>query len=179
MFAARRARAQFLSSRDIQLGRGEPVSDTARVLSRYVNGIMARTFAHQTVLDLAEYATIPVINGLTDLLHPCQALTDYFTMSEQFGKPAGLKLAYVGDGNNMAHSLDVRRAEVRRGRRHRDAEGLRAERGRRREREGRRRGRRHEDPRDERPGRKRSPARTSSTRTCGRPWGRKPSRRSA
>ncbi|MEO8055429.1 MAG: ornithine carbamoyltransferase [Acidobacteriota bacterium] len=97
--------AQFLSSRDIQLGRGEPVSDTARVLSRYVDGIMARTFAHQTVLDLATYATIPVVNGLTDLLHPCQALTDYFTMSEKFGNLKGLKLAYVGDGNNMAHSL--------------------------------------------------------------------------
>jgi ornithine carbamoyltransferase len=97
--------AQFLSSRDIQLGRGEPVSDTARVLSRYVDGIMARTFAHQTVLDLAAYATVPVVNGLTDLLHPCQALTDYFTMSEKFGSLRGLKLAYVGDGNNMAHSL--------------------------------------------------------------------------
>jgi ornithine carbamoyltransferase len=97
--------AQFLSSRDIQLGRGEPVSDTARVQSRYVDGIMARTFAHHTVLDLAAYATIPVINGLTDLLHPCQALTDYFTMSEKFGSLNGLKLTYVGDGNNMAHSL--------------------------------------------------------------------------
>jgi ornithine carbamoyltransferase len=97
--------AQFLSSRDIQLGRGEPVSDTARVLSRYVDGIMARTFAHQTVLDLALHASVPVINGLTDLLHPCQALTDYFTMSEKFGNLKGLKLAYVGDGNNMAHSL--------------------------------------------------------------------------
>ncbi len=97
--------AQFLSSRDIQLGRGEPVSDTARVLSRYVDGIMARTFAHRTVTDLAQHATVPVINGLTDLLHPCQALTDYFTMSEKFGDLKGLKLAYVGDGNNMAHSL--------------------------------------------------------------------------
>ncbi len=97
--------AQFLSSRDIQLGRGEPVSDTARVLSRYVDGIMARTFAHQTVLDLARYATVPVVNGLTDLLHPCQALTDYFTMQEKFGPLKGLRLAYVGDGNNMAHSL--------------------------------------------------------------------------
>jgi ornithine carbamoyltransferase len=97
--------AQFLSSRDIQLGRGEPVGDTARVLSRYVNGIMARTYAHQTVLDLAKHATVPVINGLTDLLHPCQALADYFTMKEKFGKTEGLKLAYVGDGNNMAHSL--------------------------------------------------------------------------
>jgi ornithine carbamoyltransferase len=97
--------AQFLSSRDIQLGRGEPVSDTARVLSRYVDGIMARTFAHKTVTDLARFATVPVINGLTDLLHPCQALTDYFTMTEKFGSLKGLKLAYVGDGNNMAHSL--------------------------------------------------------------------------
>jgi ornithine carbamoyltransferase len=97
--------AQFLSSRDIQIGRGEPISDTARVLSRYVNGIMARTFAHATVTDLAKYASVPVINGLTDLLHPCQALTDYFTMKEKFGKTKGLKLAYVGDGNNMAHSL--------------------------------------------------------------------------
>jgi ornithine carbamoyltransferase len=97
--------ASFLSSRDIQIGRGEPISDTARVLSRYVNGIMARTFAHETVTELAKHATIPVINGLTDLLHPCQALTDYFTMRERFGKTAGLKLAYVGDGNNMAHSL--------------------------------------------------------------------------
>jgi ornithine carbamoyltransferase len=97
--------AQFLSSRDIQLGRGEPVADTARVLSRYVDGIMARTFAHQTVLDLAKHATVPVINGLTDLLHPCQVLADYFTMRERFGKTKGLKLAYVGDGNNMAHSL--------------------------------------------------------------------------
>ncbi|MEP0774129.1 MAG: ornithine carbamoyltransferase [Acidobacteriota bacterium] len=97
--------ATFLSSRDIQIGRGEPISDTAQVLSRYVNGIMARTFAHSTVTELAKYATIPVINGLTDLLHPCQALTDYFTMREVFGHTRGLTLAYVGDGNNMAHSL--------------------------------------------------------------------------
>lgn len=97
--------ATFLSSRDIQIGRGEPISDTAQVLSRYVNGIMARTFAHATVTDLAKYATVPVINGLTDLLHPCQALTDYFTMREKFGHTKGLTLAYVGDGNNMAHSL--------------------------------------------------------------------------
>jgi len=97
--------AMFLSSRDIQIGRGEPISDTARVLSRYVDGIMARTFAHDTVLGLAQHATVPVVNGLTDLLHPCQALADYFTMTEKFGKLNGLKLAYVGDGNNMAHSL--------------------------------------------------------------------------
>jgi ornithine carbamoyltransferase len=97
--------ALFLSSRDIQLGRGEPIADTARVLSRYVDGIMARTFAHQTVTDLARYGSVPVINGLTDDLHPCQALTDYFTLHEVFGDLRGRKIAYVGDGNNMAHSL--------------------------------------------------------------------------
>jgi ornithine carbamoyltransferase len=100
--------ALFLSSRDIQIGRGEPISDTAQVLSRYIDGIMARTFAHQTVTDLAKYGTVPVINGLTDDLHPCQALCDYFTLSEIFGGLDGLrgrKLAYVGDGNNMARSL--------------------------------------------------------------------------
>ena len=100
--------ALFLSSRDIQLGRGEPISDTAQVLSRYIDGIMARTFAHQTVTDLAKYGSIPVINGLTDDLHPCQGLTDYFTLMEVFGgldALRGRKLAYVGDGNNMALSL--------------------------------------------------------------------------
>jgi ornithine carbamoyltransferase len=98
--------ALFLSSRDIQLGRGEPIYDTAKVLSRYVNGIMARTFAHKTVTDLAEYASVPVINGLTDLSHPCQSMTDYFTAWEKFGgELKGRKIAYVGDGNNMAHSL--------------------------------------------------------------------------
>jgi ornithine carbamoyltransferase len=98
--------ALFLSSRDIQLGRGEPIADTAQVLSRYVDGIMARTFAHQTVVDLARFGTVPVINGLSDDLHPCQALADYFTLTEVFGSDLkGRKLAYVGDGNNMAHSL--------------------------------------------------------------------------
>jgi len=97
--------ATFLSSRDIQIGRGETIHDTAKVLSRYVNGIMARTFAHETVTELARHATIPVINGLTDLLHPCQALTDYFTARERFGNTKGLTLAYIGDGNNMCHSL--------------------------------------------------------------------------
>jgi ornithine carbamoyltransferase len=98
--------ALFLSARDIQLGRGEPIHDTARVLSRYLDGIMARTFAHKTVTDLAQYASIPVINGLTDLSHPCQAMTDYFTAWEKFGgNLKGRKIAYVGDGNNMAHSL--------------------------------------------------------------------------
>lgn len=98
--------ALFLSARDIQLGRGEPIYDTAKVLSRYVDGIMARTFAHKTVTDLAEYASVPVINGLTDLCHPCQSMTDYFTAWEKFGgELKGRKIAYVGDGNNMAHSL--------------------------------------------------------------------------
>src|SRR5205814_2482113 len=97
--------ALFLSARDIQLGRGEPISDTAKVLSRYVDGIMARTFAHKTVTDLAENASVPVINGLTDLSHPCQVMADYFTAWEKLGKLKGRKLAWVGDGNNMAHSL--------------------------------------------------------------------------
>jgi len=100
--------ALFLSSRDIQLGRGEPIFDTAKVLSRYVNGIMARTFAHQTVTDLAKFGTVPVINGLTDELHPCQALVDYFTLIEVFGSLESLRgrrIAYIGDGNNMVHSL--------------------------------------------------------------------------
>src|SRR5438309_520235 len=97
--------ALFLSSRDIQLGRGEPIADTAKVLSRYVNGIMARTFAHKTVTDLAENAAVPVINGLTDLSHPCQVMADYFTAWEKLRKLKGKKIAWVGDGNNMAHSL--------------------------------------------------------------------------
>ncbi|MBK8724754.1 MAG: ornithine carbamoyltransferase [Holophagaceae bacterium] len=95
---------QFLSSRDIQIGRGEPIYDTAAVLSRFVDGIMARTFAHQTVTDLAKYGTVPVINGLTDLEHPCQIMADLQTMRENFGKLEGLKFVYIGDGNNMAHS---------------------------------------------------------------------------
>ena len=97
--------ALFLSSRDIQIGRGEPIYDTAKVLSRYVDAIMARTFAHRTVTELAEYSSVPVINGLTDLSHPCQAMTDYFTAWEKLGDLKGRKLAYIGDGNNMAHSL--------------------------------------------------------------------------
>lgn len=95
----------FLSSRDLQLGRGEPISDTARVLSRYADGIMARTYAHATVEGLAENASVPVINGLSDLLHPCQALADYLTIRERFGGTRGFPLCYVGDGNNVAHSL--------------------------------------------------------------------------
>ena len=98
-------RALFLGNDDIQLNRGETIPDTARVLSRYVNGIVARVFAHQDLLDLARHGSVPVINGLSDLLHPCQALADYFTLRERRGTLAGLKLAYVGDGNNVAHEL--------------------------------------------------------------------------
>src|SRR3990172_5348549 len=96
--------ALFLSSRDIQLGRGEPIPDTARVLSRYVDGIMIRTFDHGEVEELARHATIPVINGLTDLSHPCQVLADLFTVKEAFGSWEGKRIAWVGDGNNMANS---------------------------------------------------------------------------
>lgn len=95
----------FLSSNDLQLGRGEPIYDTAKVLERYLDGIMIRTFSHQDVLDLAKYADIPVINALTDLLHPCQVLADLQTIYEKKGALKGLKLAYIGDGNNMANSL--------------------------------------------------------------------------
>lgn len=97
--------ALFLSAADLQLKRGETIADTARVLSRYVDGIMIRTFAHQDVLDLARYGTVPVINGLTDLLHPCQALADLFTIREKKGGLKGVSLVYIGDGNNVAHSL--------------------------------------------------------------------------
>jgi len=98
-------RALFLGSNDIQLNRGETIADTARVLSRYVHGIVARVFAHQDILDLARHGSVPVINGLSDLLHPCQALADYFTLRERRGTLQGLKLAYVGDGNNVANEL--------------------------------------------------------------------------
>jgi ornithine carbamoyltransferase len=97
----------FLSSRDLQLGRGEPIADTARVLSRYADGIMARTYAQATVDGLAANASVPVINGLSDLLHPCQALADYLTIRERFGGTRGFPLTYVGDGNNVAHSLMI------------------------------------------------------------------------
>ena len=97
--------ALFLSSRDIQLGRGEPIRDTARVLSRYVDGVMIRTFGHDTVEELARYATVPVINGLTDLLHPCQIVADLMSVQEEFGDDlSDVKIAWVGDGNNMANS---------------------------------------------------------------------------
>ena len=96
--------ALFLNSRDTQLGRGEIIADTARIMSRYLNGIMIRTFSQESVDEFARYATIPVINGLTDLLHPCQLLSDLFTIIEKRGGYEGLKVAYVGDGNNMANS---------------------------------------------------------------------------
>jgi len=97
----------FLSSHDLQIGRGEPVQDTARVLGRYLDGIMIRTFAQQEVEDLAAYSGIPVINGLTDFCHPCQVMADLMTIREHKGHLDGLKLCYIGDGNNMANSLIV------------------------------------------------------------------------
>src|SRR5437588_12143479 len=97
-------RALFLSSKDIQIGRGEPIPDTARVLSRYVDGIMIRTFDHAEVEELARFATIPVINGLTDLTHPCQVVADIFTIKEHLGTWDGKRIAWVGDGNNMANA---------------------------------------------------------------------------
>lgn len=104
--------AIYLSDKDSQIGRGEPIRDTARVLSRMVDGIMIRTFSHASVEELARYASIPVINGLTDLLHPCQALTDLLTIQEHQKVLKGRKLVYVGDGNNMAHSLMYACAKV-------------------------------------------------------------------
>ena len=97
----------FLSSNDLQIGRGEPVQDTARVLSRYLDGIMIRTFEQKEVEDLAEYGSIPIINGLTDFCHPCQVLADLMTIREYKGQFEGLKMCYIGDGNNMANSLIV------------------------------------------------------------------------
>ncbi len=99
--------ALYLGANDIQLHRGETVADTAKVLSRFVDGIMARVFAHQDILDLAKHGSVPVINGLSDLLHPCQALADYFTLRERRGTLERLKVAYVGDGNNVCHELMI------------------------------------------------------------------------
>ncbi len=99
--------ALFLSNRDLQIGRGEPVQDTARVLSRYLDGIMVRTFAQKEVEDLAEYGSIPIINGLTDYCHPCQVLADLMTIREYKKSFDGLKFCFIGDGNNMANSLIV------------------------------------------------------------------------
>ncbi|GAB6927522.1 ornithine carbamoyltransferase [Paenibacillus sp. JCM 10914] len=104
--------ALFLSKNDIQLGRGEPISDMAQVMSRYLDGIMIRTFGHDNVTNLAKYASIPVINGLSDMAHPCQVLADLQTVLEHKGKLKGLKMAFVGDGNNMAHSLLIGGAKM-------------------------------------------------------------------
>ncbi len=102
----------FFSNRDLQIGRGEPISDTAQVISRYLDGIMIRTFEHEKVEELAKYASIPVINGLTDTFHPCQILADFQTIIEKKGSLKGLKLAYVGDGNNMANSMMIGSAKL-------------------------------------------------------------------
>ena len=104
--------ALFLSSNDIQLGRGETIYDTANVLSRFLDGIMIRTYKQSDVEDLARFGQIPIINGLTDLVHPCQILADFQTIREHKGRLSGLKLAYIGDGNNMAHSLMYGGAKV-------------------------------------------------------------------
>ena len=104
--------ALFLSTNDLQIGRGEPIKDTARVLSRYLDGIMIRTYSHADVEELAAYADIPVINGLTDDYHPTQVIADLITIQEHKGKLAGVKFAYVGDGNNMTHSLMIGCAKV-------------------------------------------------------------------
>jgi ornithine carbamoyltransferase len=104
--------ALYLNGNDLQLGRGESVADTAQVLSQYLDGIMIRTFSHNSVEELADHADIPVINGLTDLYHPCQAFADLLTIYEKKGTLKGLKLAYIGDGNNVAHSLMIACAKV-------------------------------------------------------------------
>lgn len=105
-------KAMFMHSRDMQIGRGEPISDTGHVLSGYLDAIMIRANSHEMVKELANHATIPVVNGLTDLYHPCQALADMETIAENKGQLKGLKIAYVGDGNNVAHSLVIAAAHV-------------------------------------------------------------------
>lgn len=105
-------KAMFMHSRDMQIGRGEPISDTGHVLSGYLDAVMIRANSHEMVKELADHASIPVINGLTDLYHPCQALADLETIAENKGELKGLKIAYVGDGNNVAHSLVVAAAHV-------------------------------------------------------------------
>jgi ornithine carbamoyltransferase len=104
--------AVYLDHTKPRLGERESIKDIARNLARWVDGIVARTFAHESVLEMAEYASIPVINALTDLFHPCQALADYFTLQEKFGQLKGLKLAFVGDGNNVCHSLMITGAKL-------------------------------------------------------------------
>ena len=104
--------ALFLSPRDTQIGRGEPIADTARVLSSYLDGIVIRTFSQEVIEEFAHYAAMPVINGLSDLLHPCQVLTDLFTIKEKKGKVEGLKVAWIGDGNNMANSWVIAAARL-------------------------------------------------------------------
>ncbi|MBF0387689.1 MAG: ornithine carbamoyltransferase [Candidatus Omnitrophica bacterium] len=102
----------YLAPDDISLGKREPTEDIARTLSRYVDGIVARVFSHQDILDLAKFASVPVINGLSDLSHPCQAMADMFTIQEKFGSFKGLKMAYIGDGNNMTNSLLIAAAKL-------------------------------------------------------------------
>lgn len=102
----------YLNKNDLQLGRGETIKDTALTLSRYLDAIMIRAFSHQTILELAKYATIPVINGLSDLLHPCQALSDFFTISEFKKDFKNIKIGYIGDGNNVANSLTITAAKL-------------------------------------------------------------------
>src|SRR5690606_32986466 len=104
--------AMHLSTRDIQMGRGETISDTAQVLSGYLDGIMIRTFDQATVQEMADHSSVPVINGLTDDFHPCQVLADLLTIQEHFGSCAGKKMAYIGDANNMANSLMIGAAKV-------------------------------------------------------------------
>ncbi|MBK6846863.1 MAG: ornithine carbamoyltransferase [Proteobacteria bacterium] len=104
--------ALVLPAQELQLGRGESIEDTAAVLSRYVDGIMARVHAHRDLITLARHATVPVINGLSDLTHPCQAICDYFTIEERLGHLAGVRVAYVGDGNNVAHALAAGAAKL-------------------------------------------------------------------
>ncbi|MEZ7170732.1 ornithine carbamoyltransferase [Sporosarcina sp. OR05] len=104
--------AMFMHAKDLQIGRGEPISDTGKVLSEYVDGVMIRANSHEMVKELAKHATIPIINGLTDIFHPCQALADLLTMIEVKGTIRGKKLAYVGDGNNVAHSLIIGAANM-------------------------------------------------------------------
>ena len=166
--------ALFLSSRDIQLGRGEPIRDTARVLSRYLDGIMIRTFDHADVEELARYGSIPVINGLTDLLHPCQVLADLLTVRESLGGWDGKVVAWVGDGNNMANSWINAAGSLGFELRLACPGGLRA--GRRDPAAQPGEGADHRHRRSARGGPR---ARTSSTPTSGPRWGRRRSRRSA